>query len=409
MVMKKDQVCIVCDNSNQQLLTKCLDGELVRQKPGILGYSGTQSDSAGPGEYNLSDTGQNGKQQPVSMFKSKSKREAFNAPKQTPGPGQYNIERAEQNVLLAHAKPAKSETSVFCSTSSRSTNWVNKKEQTPGPGEYGYESSFKTQQVPDRLQNFGSTSLRPFSIPSEITFAGSKSTPGPGAYNPAHSAPATALPVVRKPFSSTTDRFTDVQNPMPGPGSYDKQLVHASFTTELASKTKIGSYGVFGSTSRRFAIQKPRAPGPGQYTVPNKQTEVRRNDYRNANFASQVKRELTTAKVDKLAAPPVGTYEVKSEWVKKKPATNSLQETFVTRSPRFKSDDRNVYVPGPGQYDHDTFLATKKQKSFAFTESVLPKSNRFVGVGDSKEQVPGPGTYDSNLHGMNKRSYNITV
>lgn len=381
-------------------------GELVSQKPPNNGYAGDHRDSIGPGGYYINDEYFQQRRDAGSVFKSATRREVFPTKATQPGPGQYDVERSEQMVLAQQPKSIRPENSVFLSSTRRDNTFSPPKEQTPGPGEYGYKSSFRVEKVPEKHQHFGSTTSRPF-YASDASIK--QNIPGPGYYV-SSPPPAASLPTVRKPFASTSERFTGHRaTPIPGPGSYDKDLKMASFTAEIESKAKIGSYGVFGSTSRRFKNEKSKAPGPGQYDyeTPDKVTIIKKNDNRSSIFLSKTKRDPYKVPQEVINAPSVGQYEVKDEWIKRKGTTNAQSEVFLSSSPRFPSNEKEK-KPGPGAYDHhDAYLANASQKSFLSSSQVLPKDVRF-NYNSKTSTLPGPGSYEIDAS-LVKKSFNVTI
>lgn len=101
-------------------------------------------------------------------------------------------------------------------------------------------------------------------------------------------------------------------------------------------KAKLGSYGVFGSTSRRFSKPKNTNPnlGPGTYNPqPMDKYKIRKRDPRDAVFQSRTKR---AQHIPDKQVPPPGAYNIESPWEKKSSSPSGTSVRFLSTSPRFK-------------------------------------------------------------------------
>lgn len=108
-------------------------------------------------------------------------------------------------------------------------------------------------------------------------------TPGPAAYNintssiKVHQQSYTEP----KPFNSSTSRFNDRDNGIPGPGEYRPDLKQ-SLAKQVAEKAAISKGGVFGTAAERRAqshleeAQASKLPGPGDYVADVKHEVVHR-------------------------------------------------------------------------------------------------------------------------------------
>jgi hypothetical protein len=160
------------------------DGRLIRQLAPPGGYTGSASDSVGPGDYNSAQTALSDKG--TTWSNSRTRRD-FVQESKTPGPGHYSKpitgESTDNDIDLEGVKQVG--TSNFASKVSRGLGQTNKKaikNATPGPGAYATKSSFQAQEVPENLQFFGSTSRRSFEVePSQVRHA---SQPSPLRHPP---------------------------------------------------------------------------------------------------------------------------------------------------------------------------------------------------------------------------------
>ncbi|KAL9645325.1 hypothetical protein ABK040_002524 [Willaertia magna] len=384
------------------------DGQLVRHLSPNKGYTGNKNDKPGPGEYynnNENTTKQlTTSSKGMGIFSSSTKREIFKV-SGNPGPGAYDGIEPEQLTTN------RIYTSVFGSKTERQSIFDPPKRVNAtshlGPGTYNVplDTMNNKQQVTAGIRPFGSTSARPFDLPS------SSNTPGPGAYeskkprNQLQAFGPISTPGIHGPFFSTTGRFVEEKkssNVAPGPGKYLSQDI-LGVRHEVSKKIK-GSYGVFGSTSKRFVYgEKEKGPPVGSYN-PKPETDVKRNDQRTSIFQSKSKR--TTFPEKKITTNLPVSYVGHEEWIKKTPNKHPSQYVgFASASPRFKDKDPEslALTMGPGYY-------YKGEKE---TSKTLPltKSKRFAEwIPKDKIQMPGPGTYiDPTAENWIKPSFNVSL
>ena len=386
-------------------------GELIKQKNiDVNSHTGANSDLPGPGEYELGDIGEQKNVAICSSFKSKTKREVFKVKHEIPGPGAYEhqqLESKDEEDLFKNS-------SVFASKTTRGSWMKGANHKTPGPGYYSYETDFKKQVVPDKVQNFGSSITRPCDQPL-LTSA----MPGPGHYGKEEQfVKRRYMPGTHGPFDSTTRRFaTRGEVPLPGPGAYLSN--ESQIFKQVKQKAKLsGSYGVFGTTSKRLKNQISTVPGPGAYNAEpcERVGIVRRSDKRMAPFASKTKRKSIIVSSD---VPPPGTYELKPEWVKdsnKKnlPANRFMDPTadvFISRAPKDSGSflqqaiRKSQNEPGPGAYNLSTSplhqMANTEDKGFGTVRRFIESERSDSGI--------GPGQYTVYSEPLVKRSFNVTI
>mmetsp|Transcript_9208 Transcript_9208/g.13632 ORF Transcript_9208/g.13632 Transcript_9208/m.13632 type:complete len:585 (+) Transcript_9208:116-1870(+) len=408
------------------------NGELIRQKAPYTVHTGKGEDTIGPGHYNPQTHGSPSmKSKGTSAFRSTSKRTNLAATKtNVPGPGSYSTKQSSLNVPSLDEPVMNS--SSFASKSKR-TNWNKKSNgENPGPGTYGETySSFNVAPNKDMtFQNFGSSSVR---LGGGI---GSHrgSDPGPGHFIQSYTSINTKTnrqnpPGLHGPFQSTAERFQGERvNENPGPGQYYHPL-QKSFVSDVAKRGKVGAYGVFGTTSRRFVEKKNHAPGVGAYNPSLVSTKPKKNDSRSAAFASQTRRSgsaprkrrilnAQTGNVDEYdpteRAPPPGSYNVTPQWIK--PSKSTKAGKFGSQASRFSDVTLQQLVnetPGPGRYnDHGSYFRSKNKKHFSTKVSSFSNSNRFGDKKKSKkwydDTAPAPGAYHTNLE-WDKKTFNISI
>ena len=373
------------------------DGRLVRQSAPPGGFTGAPNDSAGPGDY----------ENPVSALSSRTTSWAMsNVDRQfvketkTPGPGHYAKPiNTMGDTSLDDEDEAPQGLSSFTSKVSRGLadgNKTKKKNLTPGPGAYNPPSMFNSQQVPENLQFFGSTSRRGFEIePSQYAAPGNWRTPGPGSYeekrvsfkkggSTGKLARAGAAGVA--PFDTLQPRFRSSESSAPGPGEYEDAEAK-SMVTGLARKTRARN-GVFGTTNNRFFGSQMHAeitatgrnPGPGQYDIAadgttgagSKATGRRRRPKQGSVFTSGTRRFTSSAP---SSSPAPGAYDVVPKWPGEEAHRLTLLErdVFISNAERFSSKQAASGVnPGPGTYEADVVKAVDPRHMGVRTHHITP-------------------------------------
>ncbi|KAJ9459765.1 hypothetical protein DIPPA_11428 [Diplonema papillatum] len=400
-------------------------GELIQGRPPVSGHSGRGTDTVGPAEYYPSDSVATHTHRGALNFgKSRLPRNSHDVPKDTaarPGPGAYEVGSTFSPTVNADDDGQTKPTSAFASTTER--QFIDYRQAAlPGPGTYPTRSSFKSKAAAmgapgENWQAFGLTVSNKPPRPVDPQ-------PGPGEYEAGFSSFEQKLPPTvgpsQTPFASTSTRFsapatTDKQTP--GPGYYTDGTTTATALSSTVHKRVSGRYGVFGTTSQRFPVQKiSKALGPGAYDpkLDIKPQEIRRRDLRQAVFVSQVDR---MPKQRNSGNPGVGEYN-------SLPPAARPPGGFVPIELRFKPS-RPSGVPGPGEYtmEHGT-VGSKMLGIPVITKHGLQrvqhgatdKAGNKRTIGDkavrfpsSRRAVePGPGQYD--VRGsLIKRTFNITI
>eukprot|EP01043_Picozoa_sp_COSAG02_P011616 COSAG02_NODE_431_length_22447_cov_7.487202_2_plen_582_part_00 len=357
------------------------DGRLVRQAPPPGGFTGAPNDAAGPGDYENPVSALSSRT--TSWSKSKVDRNFVKETK-TPGPGHYAKPiNTMGDVMMEEEEDPPQGLSSFTSKVSRGLsegNKTKKKNLTPGPGAYNAPTMFGSQQVPENLQFFGSTSRRGFEIePSQYAAPGNWRTPGPGSYEEKRvsfkkggaSGKLARAAASSAPFDTLQTRFRDSSTSAPGPGEYEDAEAK-SMVTSLARKTRARN-GVFGTTTNRFFGSQMHAeitatgrnPGPGQYDVAgdgttgagSKATGRRRRPKQSSVFTSGTRRFTSSAP---SSSPAPGAYDVVPKWPGEQANRLALLErdVFISNAERFSTKQAATGVnPGPGTYEADVVKA----------------------------------------------------
>lgn len=336
-----------------------------------------------------------------SCFVSSTTRELFaNLTKSTtPGPGYYRTSAIDTPI------DPFSKSAIFASTTGR-TDWTAKRDDYPAPGLYGSDTAFKKYFVPRELQGFGSRMGRMGYGDKPIDI-----TPGPGHYaihdrevwKPKFNRP-------RGAFNSTAKRFKQdmLENEKPAPGSYDI----ASFVNDVSKRASVGSYGVFGTTSKRFNEEKQDTLGPGVYEPKSVDNifKPRKRDTRTSAFMPS--KNSTPIEKQNITTPGPGQYNVRSSWDQERRGSND--ELFFGSARRFHSASSNN-IPGPGSYrpeDSYKLVHDKSTRNRHSTTPFLHSSKRFDtrcgSYRTSTEAHVGPGAYSVESPWI-KRSYNATI
>eukprot|EP01064_Diplonema_japonicum_P035943 TRINITY_DN792_c0_g1_i2.p1 TRINITY_DN792_c0_g1~~TRINITY_DN792_c0_g1_i2.p1 ORF type:complete len:562 (+),score=98.80 TRINITY_DN792_c0_g1_i2:35-1720(+) len=394
-------------------------GELIPGKPPHAGHAGCGYDTAGPGEYEPSDTLQKKKPAALNFGKSRTGRGVGDVAKEVataPGPGHYNPSVRQQEPTDEEKKL----NSVFASATKRV--FVSKEAASkPGPGTYNAPLGFAahaTQMAalnPNSAQAFGMT------LPKHEAMAiAPKESPGPGQYKCQSNfdSQKDKWAVTHGGFSTTSVRFNapaTTEKQTPGPGHYTDGTEGNTALSSKLHRRMNGRYGVFGTTSQRFPSQKiEKELGPGSYDPKTvlKPADARRKDMRMAAFVSNVARMPKA----KHSTPGVGEYDASR--------SSGVPGGFVPGELRFKPE-KPSQSPGPGEYvaSHGTIDAKilgppvlVNGKLTRLQNGTTDKSGSKRSIGDRALRFPvnklahqpGPGHYETNGT-LIKRTFNITI
>lgn len=445
-----------------------VNGDLKLQPQSATVYSGIGQDTVGPAAYNSHATIWNEKKNVAPSLRSTVKREVWEdatTPRRAfPGPGQYDPAAAGRR--RTQAKPS----AVFAS---RVPILPNPKRTEHYDPERELELLAKDQRYQPRakpmskVEAFGSTSQRtdlanqisaPFSSPSFTA------TPGPGMYaarSPSNFASFHGGNLKRSThhargssyrdghhigFTSATERHCLSKakpSSSPGPGAY-KSETPRTVERAIKSKSTVGRFGVFGSTSERHvwecletAERDELTPGPGAYDHSVDPTGGHFPMLVNsAAFKSSSSRFAKRSNphapphvqcVGDTTAPAVGQYNLSSllrgggdgggggvagEDTTQPPPT----QLHSPRTPFLSTAERSVFdakeatlLPGPGQYADEGQAGPRPQvltRSLG-VRATLSNEERFRVTPRVPDHV-GPGAYS--IQGtVGTRSFNVTM
>ncbi|EGR32246.1 hypothetical protein IMG5_090950 [Ichthyophthirius multifiliis] len=438
------------------------NNELALNKMPSQQFTGTKSDSIGPGHYNLKDTIEINKNKGSAWHKYQAARLNNNKKqKDNVGPGTYDLQGSQMPLYKMKQSPGFASKTLRCSIGLQKVankfsqqrkvksqqshlNLKNKffeqnkdeeiefiDETTPGPGHYHNENittSIKLQGKAEKFQNFGGYTASRFQIGS---FG---QTIGPGEYNPQTSGfygkNLNETKARNPPFLSSNSRFEikKIIEHKPGPGTYDARI---NLEDKLIKNIQKGYRGNFGTTQRRFNdenivyviiyfifIQKynqQEQPGPGTYIqVFQENQENQENNLPQAVFRSTLDRSVFDNQKD--SKPPVGSYKLDYYNIEKKvikePEDPDIKIKvpnlgFNTSEQRFKDLKKNKKEKDDENKSNSLIRYNQSNKEIKKTNiHFLTKAERFNYK--DKNQAPPPGTYfDEQQNLWNKRTYNI--
>lgn len=213
-------------------------------------------------------------------------------------------------------------------------------------------------------------------------------SPGPGQYLSLPASQAASPSFSKKGYGtmvSRTRRFNPRQfvSVVPGPGSYES--MHKRLPTNLSA--------IFVQPKLHSKTVKSELPAPGQYNPPEPKPPAGPS----AIFKSKTKRVENTVPT---YGPAPWYYTPDEKLIR----SSSQKLTSAFKKPvngkRFKI---NLYdphapvkddaVPGPGYYNPDNSFEHKSLNG-SYTHEELDRFGRSVKVKKSKEDSPGPGSYD---------------
>mmetsp|Transcript_19498 Transcript_19498/g.64619 ORF Transcript_19498/g.64619 Transcript_19498/m.64619 type:complete len:503 (-) Transcript_19498:165-1673(-) len=409
------------------------NGQLVKQKPPIVTYAGDKKDMVGPGNYDPVLEPTRPKVRSFDFGRSKSARAdlSFLTASEIPGPGAYSSRKQEEGteVVPQRRKP----TATFASRVLRPYQVKEKPVRdevvsAPGPGSYKIPDSLEKarKKIPEHLQCFGSTSKR--LAKEEKPF----STPGPGSYDAVRTSfndlsSYTAPTMVRRsvPFLSSGTRFNGPVKEAPkapGPGAYDEDNRY-NFVAML-SKKRFSRGGNFGSTSKRFVEQASSQDEDARsppVTYESKQPKQIQGKLKKGPISVLIAGTPRARAEPELAieGPAPGQYYKSMEWGTgyKKPANGKT--IFISQSQRFQdpSDKFKQQLPGPGTYSSDVMTLNSELQKLQKRKALLGEdlTSATFGAGPrfsmKAQATPGPGAYNAvdPYSQLIKRSFNITI
>lgn len=426
-------------------------GHLVMQKPAEPIHTGVGRDTVGPGAYELRGRHPGSPAAKATTWGKDNAKRGMIYKKDVPGPGTYNIDRSV--VPRSQSSPVIVQVNgvdVQFGGTAGTAQFVSKvplasQRQvtggTPGPGAYQTmtDGPVKSKSAVAQ-QAFGTISKRSFEVDpikshSAPTFF---QTPGPGSYESANQKGSFGFQGNKYaeplPFSSTSSRFADKDNGVPGPGGYRPEDTLGLARQQEARVAAASRTGVFGgsATADRFRPdhkekEAAAGPSPGAYET-NKEPSPHRHRGDTSAFQSKTNRfrapSAPPTSIDRspafglVRAPPKGdaallgpgTYSVPDPWGKtnRHPGYRSTGLGFGSDSKRASPVHHgSVNTPGPGRYNHDIDM---KQVFRPYT--VQPKDSSF-GAQSSRfaspsSYTPGPGRYQVAQGGFDKKSFNAT-
>ncbi|CAD8098563.1 unnamed protein product [Paramecium sonneborni] len=411
----------------------------LEQKNGV-----NQSYEVGPGSYDFKSVFSNKKPRGVSWHKSNKKQQSINTENNI-GPGQYDIISNCQPMY--QMKP----TTSFSSKLNRYSDFkFRNAKNNNGVIKKGLDN--KSQSF--HLSTNSGTTARDTDQESEYSYI-EDATPGPGYYENA-STQQTISQYLKKSqikgsIRARTKRFLLNQNHIPGPGSYQVDVIQQKqqgpqppfliarkrFDEKLSESPPPGNYkvidtmeqrlisklvkaplGQFGSNEDRFKNSNIEQPGPGTYDIMDE--EIKNNKKKKfkgtSSFLSHV------PKIQELLIPdmypsPVA-YHVDQHTIERKivkteednPKLAVIKPPFGVAEERWKikeeieedDDDEPIFM-NKSQINSINLYKKKKKDQPPF----LIKKERFV-QSDQKNVQPGPSDYaDGTFPNWNKRTFNI--
>lgn len=386
-------------------------GDLVPQNAPYRTFSGVGEDRIGPGHYDVRDEILQHGQKGTHWAKSRAHRSGMNIKvpkgmKPVPGPGRYDPHVPSESYLVT--KP----TSTFASGSKRWDKFTDSK--APGPGTYRAKSSFDPHPdgyIPEAYQYFGSK------VDRKLTHIDMKNpVPGPGTYTMG------SLFTGRKkeddleetgplPFQSTSQRFTERHEAVPGPGAYT-ELNNLSYDL---SKKVFSRNQSFGSTMKRFYKNKEtrdEIPGPAAY----EEKVLVQPKRQGTQFRSKVERFPRKSASSTVVGPAPGYYDTDIGRIEREKIMqpSHVKQTFLSKQERFDTQAEvktmllNSHL-GPGRYNaHTKKLITAVPTAPSVSSVFKSDERRFQDPVGARQEVPGPGQYELNAS-MVKRTFNITI
>mmetsp|Transcript_19497 Transcript_19497/g.64613 ORF Transcript_19497/g.64613 Transcript_19497/m.64613 type:complete len:394 (-) Transcript_19497:165-1346(-) len=291
--------------------------------------------------------------------------------------------------------------------------------EIPGPGAYSSRKQEEgTEVVPQRRKptaTFASRVLRPYQVKEKPVRDEVVSAPGPGSYKIPDSLEKARkkIPEHLQCFGSTSKRLAKEEKPFstPGPGSYDAVRTSFNDLSSYTAPTMVRRSVPFLSSGTRFngpVKEAPKAPGPGAYDEDNRYNFVamlsKKRFSRGGNFGSTSKRfvEQASSQDEDARSPPV-TYESKQPKQIQGKLKKGPISVLIAGTPRARAEpELAIEGPAPGQYYKSMEWGTGYKKPANGKTIFISQSQRFQDPSDKfKQQLPGPGTYSSDVMTLN--------
>eukprot|EP00347_Sterkiella_histriomuscorum_P006966 403350761 len=261
-----------------------------------------------------------------------------------PGPGQYSPERKERKF-------------AFTMGSRYKTLDQKMKAGVPGPGEYDQE---RQKSIPSI--KFGTSSRQSFDI--------KKHMPGPGEYVGNFDNVNKAAPKYGFGTGKREDSLEKLRKFIPGPGQYQQ--------TDIMGKD--GPSKSMG-TKPLFDLQEKelqQRPGPGQYEP----KLVTLKNSPSLKIGTAKRDDLEVKKQNEFKAPST-IYNPNDSFTK----TQSASWGFgSSQRPALNDNKKATSIPGPNQYQ----IPSKANEGPKFVMGLKTKDPM-----ESKDTKPGPGQYDT--------------
>ncbi|KAL0233664.1 hypothetical protein PCE1_002174 [Barthelona sp. PCE] len=308
----------------------------------------------------------------------------------TPAPGEYRSE--DYNAIGKDTKK------TGCFWRSRAPRFMPIKTNTSenvGPGYYDGEETRKDMEKIRNKTLYSQTrqsSVFASKTPSHNIFSVKDSTPAPTDYIPTGVSKPSGLCGT---FGSTSSRFVDQKDSVPGPGSYlavkrDKEAQQDLYNGKVA--VRAAKKAAFGNTDRRFRSSRSLAPAPGAYnlTVKDISTEVEKKNisHKYVPFGEEVSRGFNFS----TDTPGPGTYEEQPSAITvfRKSQGNSVFRSSVPRFKKKRPSSSPGFKYNPKSPGQKSFL--KKRRPFN-CQTARDKVSIF-SERNLKNNGPPPGSYD---------------
>lgn len=192
----------------------------------------------------------------------------------------------------------------------------------------------------------------------------------------------------RNAFGIRTQRFSDGENDLPGPGSYYKPPSLLKTQADSGSVSKLGYSTGFVSKAKRFGdrIRDP-VPGPGQYQENRSIVERKPHNKRHSSssFAIPSRSSNQFASGGGGSLPGPGEYNVTQS--SSAISHNIARSAFSSKTTRGFEPSKDV--PAPGQYDDPIQLGRGGRSPQSIFKSTVARLDN----PDPSKLPPGPGAY----------------
>ncbi|KAM9677414.1 sperm-tail PG-rich repeat-containing protein 2 [Trichechus inunguis] len=342
-----------------------------------LTEGGSTEDRVGPGSYQVPFLKQQATGGYAPFLSLATRESSFTAgcdtEKAAPGPGHYNVSKAQYNIKGGHSLQYREK---------RFKKFIS---DTPGPASYD-QSYPRTIDIMNK-KVLEATECLHSKISRAPTASRTVDVPSIPSCGQAYGYHINEDDTIIKHFPPAHDSTL-------GPAYYKPQ--YNVFSTTLKYK------GIhFGNSLGRQDLPQKSGPGPGQYHI----VQGKSPQYENINIKKEQQQnycsflprffDVIILQEEKKGVPGPGRYDIKSQFQKTESMISNVNEpspAFLSQSQRFVP--MKSITPAPGTYNEPRTALKSSKKTLGLKKSAFGQSAARFTQESRTEEMPGPGFYN---------------